>query len=74
MKGLLPRWLQSRRTTEPARVREGANVGGDAEILYRLDDRDEIIFVNDAWSVFANANDGEHLIPSQVLRAFRCGI
>ena len=42
-------------------------MGGDAEILYRLDDRDEIIFVNDAWSVFANANDGEHLIPSQVL-------
>ena len=42
-------------------------MGGDAEILYRLDDRDEIIFVNDAWSVFANANDGEHVIPSQLL-------
>src|SRR6185436_13937110 len=37
------------------------------EILYRLDDRDEIVFVNDDWSVFANANDGEHLIPSQVI-------
>lgn len=42
-------------------------MGWDAEILYRLDDRNEIVFVNDAWSEVANPNDGEHLIPRQML-------
>ena len=42
-------------------------MGGNDEILYRLNDRDEIVFVNDVWSEFATANDGRHLVPSQVL-------
>jgi hypothetical protein len=37
------------------------------EIHYRVNDRDEIVFVNEAWDVFASANSGEHLTAPQVL-------
>lgn len=37
------------------------------EIHYRLNDRDEIVFVNQAWDQFAMANAGGHLIAAQVL-------
>ncbi len=37
------------------------------EIHYRLNDRDEIVFVNQAWNAFASANFGEHLTAPHVL-------
>lgn len=37
------------------------------DICYRLNGRDEIVFVNDAWNVFASANAGEHLTEARVL-------
>ena len=39
----------------------------DNEIHYRLNDRDEIVFVNEAWDAFASTNSGAHLIATQVL-------
>ena len=39
----------------------------DDEIHYRLNDRDEIVFVNEAWNAFASANSGEHLTAPHVL-------
>jgi hypothetical protein len=41
--------------------------GGGDEMLYRLNERDEIIFVNEAWSDFAKANGGEGLVAPRVL-------
>jgi len=52
---------------KPGNLLEGVLMGGNDEILYRLNDRDEIVFVNDVWSQFATANDGRHLVASQVL-------
>jgi hypothetical protein len=37
------------------------------EIHYQLNDRDEIVFVNQAWNAFASANSGEHLTAPHVL-------
>ncbi|MEZ5444889.1 MAG: hypothetical protein R3F45_03775 [Gammaproteobacteria bacterium] len=37
------------------------------DIHYRLNDRDEIVFVNQAWDAFASANSGEHLTAPHVL-------
>jgi hypothetical protein len=37
------------------------------EIHYRVNDRDEIVFVNQAWDRFALANSGEHVTTPQVL-------
>ena len=37
------------------------------DILYRVNERDEISFVNDEWDRFAAGNDGEHLKSSHVL-------
>jgi hypothetical protein len=37
------------------------------EIHYRLNDRDEIVFVNKAWDAFASTNSGEHLTAAKVL-------
>lgn len=37
------------------------------EIRYRLNDRDEIVFVNEAWDAFASANSAEHLTATHVL-------
>jgi hypothetical protein len=37
------------------------------EIHYRVNDRGEIVFVNQAWDTFASANSGEHLTAPQVL-------
>lgn len=37
------------------------------EIHYRLNDRDEIVFVNEAWDAFASTNAGEHLTATHVL-------
>jgi hypothetical protein len=37
------------------------------EIHYRVNDRDEIVFANQAWNTFALANAGEHLTTPQVL-------
>jgi hypothetical protein len=42
-----------------------APTGG--EVCYWLNDRDEIVFVNDAWGAFAAANGGEHLSAADVL-------
>ncbi len=36
-------------------------------ILYRINIRDEIVFVNDEWTQFAIANDGSELLPDKVL-------
>lgn len=40
------------------------------EICYRLNDEDQIVFVNDAWDRFATANEGGHLAGGQVLRRY----
>ena len=37
------------------------------DIHYRLNERDEIVFVNDAWDAFAANNAGAHLSANQVL-------
>jgi hypothetical protein len=37
------------------------------EIHYRLNERDEIVFVNGTWDEFASANSGESLTAPQVL-------
>lgn len=39
----------------------------DGVIRYRLNERDEIVFVNDAWVAFAAANGGERLAAADVL-------
>jgi hypothetical protein len=39
----------------------------DAEVVYRLNGRDEIIYVNDGWSKFAAENDAPELLPEGVL-------
>ncbi|HVF57694.1 MAG TPA: hypothetical protein VM934_16185 [Pyrinomonadaceae bacterium] len=42
--------------------------GDTANILYRLNHWDEIIFVNEGWTSFALSNDGPDLVPDRVLR------
>lgn len=44
---------------------EYASVCGD--IVYRLDDRDHIVFLNDEWDRFAAANSGEGVTSPRVL-------
>lgn len=38
-----------------------------SDLLYQLNASDEISLVNDEWLVFARANDGEPLLPPQIL-------
>jgi hypothetical protein len=40
-------------------------VGGDVQ--YRVNDRDEIVFVNEAWGPFATANGDQRLATAEVL-------
>lgn len=37
------------------------------DVIYRINDRDEIIFVNEAWDRFAAANGGEAVMSTRVL-------
>jgi hypothetical protein len=37
------------------------------DLVYRIDDRDEIVFVNPAWDEFARANDGAEVVSAAVL-------
>lgn len=37
------------------------------DVVYRLNQQNEITFVNDEWNVFAVANDGVHLVRDKVL-------
>ena len=37
------------------------------EVHYRLNERDEIVFVNEAWDAFAARNSGGHLSSARVL-------
>lgn len=37
-------------------------------LSYRINDRDEIVFVDEAWDRFARANGGEHLTADHVLK------
>lgn len=37
------------------------------DIIYRLNDRDEIVFVNTAWDHYATANEGGHLANGGVI-------
>ena len=39
----------------------------DDEVHYRLNERDEIVFVNEAWDSFAARNSGGHLSSARVL-------
>lgn len=39
----------------------------DREIRYTLNDRDQIVAVNDGWDAFATANGAAHLAAGQVL-------
>lgn len=41
--------------------------GGDSELCYRLNNHDEIVFVNDAWNAFARANGSEGLAAPLIL-------
>jgi hypothetical protein len=41
---------------------------GQSEVCYRINDRDEIVFLNDAWIRFAVDNHGYNLTPRQVLQ------
>jgi hypothetical protein len=43
-------------------------MGADGEIIYRLNDCDEIGYANDAYDAFAAANEGEHVSSAAVLR------
>ena len=38
-----------------------------SDIVYRVDDSDRIIFVNDEWDIFAAANEGDAILSSRVL-------
>lgn len=38
------------------------------DVIYRVDDQDVIIFVNEAWDRFAIDNAGEHLTSSSILQ------
>lgn len=38
-----------------------------SDIRYRVNDRDEIVFVNEAWNGFAERNTGAHLVSDRVL-------
>lgn len=40
---------------------------GGMDLLYRVNDRDEIVFVNETWTDFAKSNGGDSLVPSRVL-------
>jgi len=41
--------------------------GGGGDLLYRLNDRDEFVFVNEAWNEFASANGGDALVAPLLL-------
>jgi hypothetical protein len=43
-------------------------VDEDRDVRYRLNDRDEIVYANEAWDRFAGANDGGHLVATSILR------
>jgi hypothetical protein len=40
---------------------------GGTDLLYRVNDRDEIVFVNETWTDFARSNGGDGLVASRVL-------
>jgi hypothetical protein len=52
---------------KPKKVPEGANLNGNDDICYRVNEQDEIMFVNEAWIRFAEANDGWQLATKQIL-------
>lgn len=37
------------------------------DVIYRVNDQDEIVFVNAAWDQFAASNGGENLLAPQIL-------
>src|SRR5262245_14710670 len=39
----------------------------DGDVVYEINNRDEIIFVNEGWVQFALANQGTHLIPEKII-------
>jgi hypothetical protein len=39
----------------------------EGDILYRVNDRDEIVYVSESWDQFATANSGERVISAAVL-------
>ncbi len=41
--------------------------GGSADLCYQLNDRDEIVFVNEPWDAFARANGSDGLVAPHVL-------
>lgn len=41
---------------------------GEGDIIYRVNDRDEIVFANEEWDRFARANAGEGITSSHVLQ------
>jgi len=42
-------------------------VNKNTHISYRINSRDEIIFLNDEWFQFASENDAQNLVPENVL-------
>lgn len=36
-------------------------------IIYRINENNDIVFVNEEWTHFASANNGAHLFPTQIL-------
>ena len=39
----------------------------EPDIVYRLNDEDEIVYVNEGWAEFALSNDASDLLPERVL-------
>lgn len=37
------------------------------DVIFHLNDKDEIVFVNDAWDAFASANDGRAIRSDRIL-------
>ncbi len=46
----------------------GSVMADSTGIIYRVNDQDEIVFVNEEWDQFAAANAGEAVTASQVLQ------
>lgn len=42
-------------------------MGGQQEVVYRIDSDDGIVFLSDQWDQFAGSNSGANVLPSAVL-------
>jgi len=53
---------------QPSQIRfRSTDMNDNLNILYKIDERDRIVFVNDEWSRFARANDAPELAANEIL-------